>query len=676
MSTLDDKLEEETVVTGTVLVVDDERGVYEPGQLLLEMQRHSTRNGTDFNWRVYTASNPFQALDIARRFRPGVAIVDLNYPGFDEDGYWLLSELKKIDKTIAVGVLTGDNRPETIKEAVRRADNYWVKPVVFDSPKFLADLRELEDLSSEDRVNLIHAFRSRLNLGLEPSFSVEEEPSFPVSDNIGRLIEAVYHLPSNTADLRTGAKQGVAQVERVDLRRVYQIGRVATVTKLYEPPEFERQHANYEASMRTRYWHPSTPHFWEKKHVDEKGQKESVFAVHRVVPGAPYSHIFEKFNEIKATTSDSSVLSLIERAKDAMIETALNAAVEKHKDDRLVRPDYDDQVKRTLSPQDILSVQSRYARDLRTGMLNLKKVAGLNLLSPEREKEYNLDLTTFMDTFDDFKFIAPFGNSAYDSALLPTLIDLSTGNIGIRLFPAVMRPSADVLVTLISNLEKEGALNAELRRRFGFFEGSNKIGKGYEGSSMAEDWAHFLNDPGMNLTTAERLLNAKKIITMYRDELNVAPLDDILGLRIYLGMASYRGPRKARNILDEYMMNNWEDYLRNVKTWDQAKEMDRKYFSQIRHWIAQAPWAASLGYSLYSMLESARRKPNIDEVIEKLGGIDMEEHSRKLISMGLPQRPQSLREKMIFRHNFMYKWYGPEKLVYAEPSPESIRRAA
>lgn len=677
MSTINDIVGKEEVVTGTVLVVDDDQSVLEPAQALLELKQHSTRNGENFNWRVYTASNPYQALDIAMRFRPGVAVVDLNYVGFDENGYWLVDELRKIDKTIAVGVLTGDSRPETIREAVRRANNYWVKPINFDSPEFLADLQKLEDICAEDRINLVHAFRSRLNLGIEQGFSIEEEPSFPVPDNIGRLIEAVYHLPSNTGDLRIGAKAGVSQVERVNLKMPYKIGQVSTVIKLYEPEEFGRQIGNYHASMRTRHWHPSTPNFWEKKTEQEEDRaKASFFGVHRVVPGTPYSHIFGIFNEVKATSKDGSLLKLIERAGDALIQVALEEAVKKHFDDRFVRPAYDDTVKRALSPEEVISVQARYARDLKGGLISLKKAAGLNFLSLEREKEYNADLAAFLGTFDGFKLIAPFNNQVYDSLVLPTLIDLSTGNIGIWFYPAVMRPSADTLIPIISALEMEGNLVKELQKRFGFFEGSNKVGKGYEGNSMAEDWAHFLNDPEINLTTDQKLLNAKKLIGVYREKLNVAPLDDILGLRIYLEMAGYRGPRKARNTFDEYMANNWEDYTRNIKTWDQAAKMDRKYFEQVKHWVGQGSWAAGLAFDLYTMLESSRRKPHIDDVIEKLSRVDMEEHSRKLTSMGMPENPGTLREKMLVRHNFIHKWYGPDKLAYIQPAPEDIRRAA
>ncbi len=85
----------------------------------------------DRGHEVRTAGNAEEALALAQAESPEYAVVDLKMPG--RGGLHLLAELKALDPSTAVLVLTGYGSIATALEAVRRgAVDYMAKPVDAD----------------------------------------------------------------------------------------------------------------------------------------------------------------------------------------------------------------------------------------------------------------------------------------------------------------------------------------------------------------------------------------------------------------------------------------------------------------------------------------------------------------------------------------------------------------
>jgi two-component system response regulator RegA len=101
----------------TILVVDDDQ-IFRT-RLIRALQ---TRG-----YEVVGAASGAEGIDMARRHRPGKAVVDLRMPGMN--GLDLVSELSRIDPDMQILVLTGYGSIATAVEAVRRgALDYLTKP--------------------------------------------------------------------------------------------------------------------------------------------------------------------------------------------------------------------------------------------------------------------------------------------------------------------------------------------------------------------------------------------------------------------------------------------------------------------------------------------------------------------------------------------------------------------
>ena len=107
--------------TARVLVVDDERSIL---QLLKEALTH-------WGYQVTTASSGREALDAMRTNVFHVAMTDIRMP--DMSGLDLLREIKKLDETIEVVVMTGYPAISSAVEALKEgAYDYLSKPVMID----------------------------------------------------------------------------------------------------------------------------------------------------------------------------------------------------------------------------------------------------------------------------------------------------------------------------------------------------------------------------------------------------------------------------------------------------------------------------------------------------------------------------------------------------------------
>jgi two-component system, chemotaxis family, CheB/CheR fusion protein len=111
-----------------VLVVDDCSDTVECLSLLLGLWGHSAR----------TARDGWEALDVARVYRPEVVLLDIGLPGLD--GYQVAERLRRqavFMPTLLVAV-TGYGREEDVRRSAEAGfDLHLVKPV---APE---DLREL-----------------------------------------------------------------------------------------------------------------------------------------------------------------------------------------------------------------------------------------------------------------------------------------------------------------------------------------------------------------------------------------------------------------------------------------------------------------------------------------------------------------------------------------------------
>lgn len=113
-----------------VLLADDDRATTKLLQATLENDRMTCR----------CASNGLEALEIARRWVPDVAVLDVKMPGLD--GYQVLASLRREPKRIPVLLLTGcDQEAEIMKGFMLGAADYVVKP--FDPREVLARIKRV-----------------------------------------------------------------------------------------------------------------------------------------------------------------------------------------------------------------------------------------------------------------------------------------------------------------------------------------------------------------------------------------------------------------------------------------------------------------------------------------------------------------------------------------------------
>lgn len=112
----------------SILVVDDEHTITEFIKEALSEE----------GYLVETAGNGREALSIAKKFSPDIVILDFMMP--DMNGLQVLTELKKLDETIQVLMLTAYSSVPTALQAIRQgAADYILKPFDLDALKISVD---------------------------------------------------------------------------------------------------------------------------------------------------------------------------------------------------------------------------------------------------------------------------------------------------------------------------------------------------------------------------------------------------------------------------------------------------------------------------------------------------------------------------------------------------------
>lgn len=84
---------------------------------------------------VQAASSPKEALKIMKHFKPELVISDIYMP--DLDGYWLIEELKKLNresetKVKAIALTAAAKESERVKLLAAGYDGYLAKPFIFE----------------------------------------------------------------------------------------------------------------------------------------------------------------------------------------------------------------------------------------------------------------------------------------------------------------------------------------------------------------------------------------------------------------------------------------------------------------------------------------------------------------------------------------------------------------
>lgn len=119
-----------------VLVVDDDK-------VFRERLCRAFRDRSCEAHEAYTAA---QTIDLARNVSPDLVLLDLKMPGVS--GLDLIQDIKKLDSTIAVIILTGYGSIATAMQALKLgADHYLSKPA--DAEQILAAYADLSKDSNE-----------------------------------------------------------------------------------------------------------------------------------------------------------------------------------------------------------------------------------------------------------------------------------------------------------------------------------------------------------------------------------------------------------------------------------------------------------------------------------------------------------------------------------------------
>ena len=214
----------------TLLIVDDEEG---PRQSLKIVFKH--------DYQVRVASNGPDALEIARAEPIDVAVLDIMMYGMS--GVELLKELKEIDPSIEVVMLTAYETLETARQALRHgASDYLNKP--FDIPTMRAAVARaagrrqatLEVQSNQDQIQ-------HLQLEIQHQ-RVQEEMARTKGDIYASVLHDINSpltVISGFVELINRAMQNSARVEgeqlehiKTDLKNLSgQVGRCFEISRRY-----------------------------------------------------------------------------------------------------------------------------------------------------------------------------------------------------------------------------------------------------------------------------------------------------------------------------------------------------------------------------------------------------------------------------------------------------------
>jgi CheY-like chemotaxis protein len=117
----------------TVLIVDDSK--------LARMSIAKVLNGLHPEWTRVEAANAAEAMERATQLAPEIVLLDFNMPG--KDGITLAAELRALDPTIAVAVISANRQREVINRTREAGATFLPKPLTESAlAEFLASILE------------------------------------------------------------------------------------------------------------------------------------------------------------------------------------------------------------------------------------------------------------------------------------------------------------------------------------------------------------------------------------------------------------------------------------------------------------------------------------------------------------------------------------------------------
>jgi two-component system, NtrC family, nitrogen regulation response regulator NtrX len=124
-----------------VLVIDDEAAIRDSLRMILEYE----------DYQFVGAASGQEALDLIRRERPDIVLLDIKMPGMD--GMEVLRKVRSVDETLPVVMISGHGNTATAVEAIRSgAIDFLDKPL--SSERVIVTLRNVlrqSELTSENR---------------------------------------------------------------------------------------------------------------------------------------------------------------------------------------------------------------------------------------------------------------------------------------------------------------------------------------------------------------------------------------------------------------------------------------------------------------------------------------------------------------------------------------------
>jgi len=101
-----------------ILVVDDEKSIREMLVKFLD----------DKGYRTYSAADGAEALEVLKREKPDVVLLDIRMPG--QDGIETLQQIKRADKRVGVIMVTAVSEREVAEQCLELgAFDYITKPI-------------------------------------------------------------------------------------------------------------------------------------------------------------------------------------------------------------------------------------------------------------------------------------------------------------------------------------------------------------------------------------------------------------------------------------------------------------------------------------------------------------------------------------------------------------------
>ena len=106
-------------MTYTILIVDDSK--------LARMSVARILDTLHPDWKRIEAADAAEALQQTKDFSPAIALVDFNMPG--KDGVTLAAELRALEPTLCVAVISANRQAEVIKRTQAAGATFLPKPL-------------------------------------------------------------------------------------------------------------------------------------------------------------------------------------------------------------------------------------------------------------------------------------------------------------------------------------------------------------------------------------------------------------------------------------------------------------------------------------------------------------------------------------------------------------------